>query len=106
MSEPLITIRMQIAEPQPVRMAIGEDPAPVTFTISEDDMQIAMEMGEGTIISDIYPDYEGETTVRPRIGEAQILDTSLTVLHQDVTVEQIPVVTTSNIYGGKTVVIG
>ena len=106
MSEALISIRMKIAEPQPVKMEIGENLVPVKIAVSEDDMQIAMEMGEGTIISDIYPDYEGETTVRPRIGEAQILDTSLTVLHQDVTVEQIPVVTTTNIYGGKTVVIG
>ena len=51
------------------------------------------------------PDYEGEYTVTPRLYD-QYLETNNKVMTDDVTVYEIPVVYTSNVYGGKTVVIG
>ena len=50
-------------------------------------------------------EYEGPYTVTPRLDE-QVLQTAHKSMTDDVTVEVIPVVYTSNIHGGKTVVIG
>ena len=49
--------------------------------------------------------YIGEYEVTPQLDE-QILSTKGYRMTDDVTVHRIPVVATSNIYGGKTVVIG
>lgn len=50
-------------------------------------------------------EYDGDYTVTPRLDE-QTLATRGYKMRDNVTVEMIPVVTTSNPYGGKTVVIG
>lgn len=50
-------------------------------------------------------DYEGDYTVTPRLYD-QTLETADKVMSDDVTVYEIPVVYTSNLYGGQTVVIG
>ena len=49
--------------------------------------------------------YEGPYEVTPRLTE-QVLETIHKTMRDDVTVHEIPVVMTSNVYGGKTVVIG
>lgn len=51
------------------------------------------------------PVYEGEYEVTPRLT-GQVLETSGYQMIDDVTVHEIPVTITSNIHGGKTVVIG
>ena len=50
-------------------------------------------------------DYTGEYEVTPQFTE-QVLATQGYRMAADVTVHEIPVVFTTNIYGGKTVVIG
>lgn len=52
------------------------------------------------------PRYEGPYTVLPRLGGDIVLATAAKLMGDDVTVKKIPVVSTSNIYGGQTVVIG
>jgi len=52
------------------------------------------------------PAYTGEYVVIPRIATEQVLATDGKLMTDDVTVREIPVTRTSNIYGGKTVVIG
>lgn len=50
-------------------------------------------------------EYGGEYSVTPRLEE-QTLQTQGYKMRENLTVQTIPVVATSNIYGGKTVVIG
>lgn len=50
-------------------------------------------------------EYDGDYTVTPRLDE-QTIATRGYKMRDNVTIEMIPVVTTSNPYGGKTVVIG
>lgn len=49
--------------------------------------------------------YEGEYEVTPRLG-SQTLDTDGKVMVEDLIVHEIPVVKTTNIQGGQTVLIG
>ncbi len=51
------------------------------------------------------PQYEGPYTVVPKLTRKK-LETSGLLMRDDVTIREIQVVQTSNIYGGKTVVIG
>lgn len=51
------------------------------------------------------PKYPGPYTVTSSLNE-QVLDTSGLAMTDDVTIKEIPVVYTSNLFGGKTVVIG
>ena len=67
----------------------------------EEELVLSLEDAVGSF----YPPYEGEYEVTPRLTE-QTLETNGTVMADDVTVHQIPVVYTSNPYNGKTVVIG
>jgi len=53
-----------------------------------------------------YTDYAGPYTVRPVLYNDQELLTYDKHMTDNVTVEQIPVTWTSNLYGGQTVVIG
>ena len=50
-------------------------------------------------------EYDGDYTVTPRLDEQTLL-TKNYKMRDNLTVEKIPVVITSNLYGGKTVVIG
>ena len=61
--------------------------------------------GNIAIGGNVYPFYDGEYEVTPRVHE-QILDTDGKVMSDDVTVHEIPVTRTTNPYGGQTVVIG
>jgi len=49
--------------------------------------------------------YDGEYEVTPRL-EDQVLPTRALAMRDDLTVKEIPVTYTSNIFDGKTVVIG
>jgi len=53
-----------------------------------------------------HDSYTGPYTVVPRMHEDQKLRTNEKIMRDDVTVKEIPVTVTTNIYGGKTVVIG
>lgn len=53
-----------------------------------------------------YPEYTGAYEVTPILNNEQVLDTDNKVMTDDVTVHPIPVVYTTNPYGGKTVLIG
>ena len=59
-----------------------------------------------TPIAEHYDYYTGDYEVTPRLNDPTVLGTQYKVLLDDVTVHPIPVVTTTNPYGGKTVVIG
>lgn len=62
--------------------------------------------GDIFIPESILPDYyEGDYTVTPHFAE-QTLETESKVMRNDVTILEIPVVRTSNPYGGDTIVIG
>lgn len=87
-----------------VDFTIGDEPE-VLLAI-EDDGGLELVTGEAVIISDVYPEYEGPTTVVSRIGEDQTLPTALTTVMEDITVERIPVWEVSNPAGGLTVTIG
>ncbi len=49
--------------------------------------------------------YVGETTVIPRAREDVVLPTKDTVVHEDITVKQVPYYATSNEAGGNTIYI-
>lgn len=53
-----------------------------------------------------YDFYNGPYNVRPILYNGQKLETKQKILTDDVTVEAIPVTTTTNPHGGQTVVIG
>lgn len=53
-----------------------------------------------------YDTYEGSYTVKSVFGNDYALHTEGKLLTDDITVQKIPVVSTSNLYGGRTVVIG
>ena len=63
-------------------------------------LQGSLSLGAGTATT-----YEGPYEVTPRLT-AQTLETQARLMQDDVTVHQIPVVRTSNLYDGITVVIG
>lgn len=52
------------------------------------------------------PEYEGPYDVVPRLYYGQLLETAGKNMRDNVNVDPIPVTTTTNPYGGKTVVIG
>lgn len=65
----------------------------------------------GTVVisgsgSDRYPPYEGEYTIVPILNDDRVLETKSKVMTDDLTVKAIPVVQTTNPFGGQTVVIG
>lgn len=68
-------------------------------TLSGDDGLIA------ELVSFDADPYEGEYEVTPRLG-SQTLDTDGKVMVEDLIVHEIPVVKTTNIQGGQTVLIG
>ena len=65
--------------------------------------EIELVIGESVIS---YPFYDGDYEVIPRLNDDQILPTQGLRMRDDVTVHEIPVITTTNPFGGKTVVIG
>lgn len=47
----------------------------------------------------IYPIYEGETVITPKVHESTTLDTSRKVVMDDIVIEEIPYYETSNVKG-------
>ena len=87
-----------------IELIVGEVDG-IEFLV-EDNNSLDMEMGDSVIhVSDI-PYYEGETEVIPMLNTVQTLETEGTQLRSDITVREIPIVETTNPYGGKTVLIG
>ena len=85
---------------------IIEDQPLIQFSLGGEDEALDLELSDPVIRTDVYPIYDGPVTVVSRIGEDQTLETALHTLMDDITVGRIPVVETSNPYGGNTVVIG
>ena len=52
-----------------------------------------------------YEPYDGAYEVVPRLHE-QVLNTSKKIMHDDVTIKEIPIARVSNTSGGTTVIIG
>lgn len=70
----------------------------------EEDEDLILETDAAIIVP--YPEYHGDYIVIPILHDDQVLLTENKVLKQDVTVKPIPVIQTTNPYGGQTVVIG
>lgn len=75
-----------------IEIGMTRNPRSISFEIAKGGMAI--------------PEYEGPYTVIPVLHDAQELETKGKRMADDMTVEAIPVVITSNPYGGRTVVIG
>lgn len=84
----------------------GDAEAPAEMELPEAEETAEMEVGDPVIVTGIYPEYEGPTTVVSRIGAETVLETAMTTVMSDITVERIPVWEVSNPAGGVTVTIG
>ena len=90
--------------PITVPMELAVDNVTIQMGITATECTFQTEIGVAYSMVD-NPDYEGEYEVVPRLYQ-QGLETRDKVMRDDVTVYEIPVAYTSNVYGGKTVVIG
>lgn len=70
------------------------------------DSQADLEFEIDAAVIKNYEKYEGTYEVIPILYDDQVLETKKKVMMDDVTVKPIPVVSTTNPYGGQTVVIG
>lgn len=86
----------------PMSVAVNGETIPVNLASRR--LQFHVDLDSTYSFTDV-PEYEGEYEVTPRLYE-QSLETTNKALRNDVTVRQIPVVYTSNLYDGQTVVIG
>lgn len=84
---------------------IIEDEETIGFSI-EDETELDMALGDALINAEDREEYTGDTTITPRIREAQILDTAGKVVNDDITVEQVPIYAVTNPAGGVTYYIG
>lgn len=87
-----------------IELEVG-DVEGIEFLVDDVD-GLEMEMGDAVIHSSDVPYYEGATEVIPMLDTVQTLETEGTQLRSDITVREIPVVRTTNPYGGMTVLIG
>ena len=90
----LCRIELEITDPEEIELQ------------TEEEQTAVLTMGDATIISQVYPDYEGPYIVTPILNNDTILETQEKTMRDDITVKAIPVVQTTNPYGGQTVVIG
>ena len=72
-------------------------------TFKEDKMRVDFQQVQ--TITEVNNPYNGEYSIRPKMDE-QILPTKGRVLFEDVIVQAIPIIYTSNPSGGTTVYIG
>lgn len=78
----------------------------IDLDIEDNDIDIEVDPSLQLIIKHTDADpYEGVYEVTPRLAK-QVLATEDKLMRADVTVHEIPVVSTTNPYGGQTVVIG
>lgn len=71
-----------------------------------DDQYTDMILVDDIPYADHHEEYTGEYTVIPILDDEQVLETNNKVMTDNVTVKPIPVVQTTNPYGGYTIVIG
>lgn len=86
--------------------AAGGSPAALEIAAHGPEPPAELVIGEAVIVTGIYPEYDGPTTVVSRIGAETVLETAMTTVMSDITVERIPVWEVSNPAGGVTVTIG
>ena len=86
----------------PMQVSASRVEIPVSVAVSEVNIPMGVEVSYNIISGDWY---DGAYDVMPKLTE-QKLDTKNLLMRDDVTVYKIPVVQTSNPYGGQTVVIG
>ena len=64
------------------------------------------EFGVITVIGTETEQYTGDYTIVPILNNDIVMETEGLLMTDDVTIKEIPIVYTSNLYNGKTVVIG
>jgi len=81
--------------------------------VLDEDIELSLEDEEddAVLADDVpyaqhYTEYDGPYVVTPILYDEQGLRTHDKLMKHDVTVKEIPIITTTNPYGGKTVVIG
>lgn len=88
-------IKVRFSEDKPFRVKFSEDKR---FKVSFGTIQNITEYVGGEL-------YEGAYEVTPRLHKQALFTAEKVMLH-DVTINEIPLVTTSNPSGGKTLIIG
>ena len=86
----------------PMQVSVSTVQIPMTVSVSEVQMQMSIGVAYSIVDGDWY---DGEYDVTPMLTE-QELATRDKLMRNNVTVREIPIVSTSNPYGGQTVVIG
>lgn len=86
-------------------MEMDGDETEIDMEIETDEESLDMSM-ESVIPVPVGEYYDGPYTVDPRLHESIVLPTGGLAMREDVTVNEIPVVQTTNPYDGYTVVIG
>ena len=89
----LCNIELEIADVQGIELFIDGEP------------EVDLGMGDA-VLGTYAPTYHGETEVIPRIDTIQTLLTNGKRMESNITVREIPITETTNVYGGKTVLIG
>ena len=80
-----------------------EDEPEILFEI-DDDGVIDLEVGDPVILSDVFPDYEGEYRFTPG-PETQILETRNRVLRERIVIDPIPRNYGLITYNGRTITV-
>lgn len=87
-----------------IPMTVAATKTEIPVSVATNQVELSMGLDISYTLNEADP-YEGEYIVTPRLYE-QELDTNNKVMHDDVTVLQIPITRTSNPYDGITVLIG
>lgn len=88
-----------------VPMTVTVSGATIPMSVSSSTVTLGASLGVSYSMSESPPEYEGSYEITPRLSQ-QTLDTINKMMTSNLTVNQIPVVYTSNNYDGQTVVIG
>ena len=76
------------------------------MVFEEQNFDSAADFGEVYVVTKGgYESYDGSYEITPRLHE-QVLNTSKKIMHDDVTIKEIPIARVSNTSGGTTVIIG
>lgn len=75
------------------------------LSASMEDDEIEVDLSDILVVGNALPKYEGEYTIKPKFKN-QILETKEKRMTENMVIEQISVVKTSNTSGGNTVIIG
>lgn len=87
-----------------VSLVVRQRDKPLDMTVS---VQLeAVELDVAEHVGRRPEEYNGDYVIVPVLDSDQVLQTYRKTMKDNLTVKKIPVVRTSNVYGGKTVVIG